>query len=92
MLIEWLAKLKDEPIIEEEIEPTTEESVRYIEWLMIWYCRKPSVLLANIIVERLESLRTQVEQGEVLDPEWSCQRLLQNWEYIAERARARVLR
>ena len=91
MLFGRLVKTVD-PEPEEETEQTLDETVRYIEWLMAWYCRKPSALLANIIVERLESLRSQVQQGEILDPEWSCQRLLQNWEYIAERARVRGLR
>ena len=73
-----------------EAETTIEEAVNYIEWLMTWYCRQPSLFLANIIVTRLESLRTRKQQGELVDPEWACHRLLRNWEYIAQRGRTRV--
>ena len=39
--------------------PGFEETMRYVEWLMRWYCRKPSLLIANIIVSRLEWLGSQ---------------------------------
>ncbi len=92
MLLKRIAAAIDEneTLLQTESESTVEETVNYIEWLMVWYCRRPSVILANIIVDRLESLRQRVQQGEVLAPEWSCQRLLQNWEYIAARGRARI--
>ncbi|MEM7564952.1 MAG: hypothetical protein AAF353_18205 [Pseudomonadota bacterium] len=73
-------------------DPALDETVRYIEWLMAWYCRRPSFVLANIIVEKLQFLRVRVQQGELLDPEWSCIRLVQNWEQIAERSRNRAMR
>jgi len=80
----------DAPFHDNETEPTIDKTLDYIEWLMIWYCRKPSVLLANIIVVRLQSLRIKVSQGENIDPDWTCQRLLQNWEYIAQRIRCQT--
>ena len=89
MLSSWLTK-NTEPEPGRETEPTLDDSVHYIEWLMAWYCRKPSVMLANVIVERLETLRSQVQQGDILDPQWSCMRLAQSWEHIAERNRTRL--
>lgn len=59
-----------------------EERIEYIEWLMRWYSRKPSVFIANVIVSNLESLRLLEQEGETLAPEWSCQRLISNREYI----------
>ena len=73
-----------------ENDPGIEEIINYIEWLMIWYCRKPSTFIANIIVSRLEELQDRNSNGELEDPEWCCDRLLRNWEYIAERRRSRV--
>ena len=67
-----------------------EEAVDFIEWLMIWYCKKPSAFLANLIVTNLESLKDRNANGEVVDSNWSCDRLLKNWEYIAERCRHRA--
>ena len=67
--------------------PTVEEVLQYLEWLMQWYCREPSMLLATIIVSRLEWLREHEPEFESPAPEWSCSRLIRNWEYLAERCR-----
>jgi len=73
--------------LELEAEPVIEETLQYIEWLMGWYCREPSMLLATIIVSRLEWLRAQTRDGEAAVSEWSCTRLIRNWEYLAARRR-----
>ena len=70
-------------------EATIEENIRYLEWLMSWYCQRPSLFIANVIVARLEALRMQEQNGETARDGWSCKRLVQNWQYIAERQRAR---
>ena len=69
--------------------PSLEEVLEYLEWLMRWYCREPSMLLATIIVSRLEWLREQERDGDGPAPEWSCSRLIRNWEYLAERCRGK---
>jgi len=68
-------------------EPSVEETLQYLEWLMQWYCREPSMLMATIIVSRLEWLRERQANGEIAIPEWSCSRLIRNWEYLAARCR-----
>lgn len=73
-------------------DPGIEESIQYIEWLMTWYCNKPSLLIANIIVSRLEALRQLERNGDRADPEWACQRLLRNWKYFASHQRPRFER
>lgn len=75
-----------------EIPPdiSPDELVKAIEWLMNWYCHKPSAFLANLIVTRLEYLKSIEQQGESPHPDWACQRLLKNWEYIAQRSERRV--
>ena len=35
-------------------EPSVEEILQYLEWLMRCYCREPSLLLVTIILSRLE--------------------------------------
>lgn len=74
----------------ETCEPGIEENIRYIEWIMAWYCKQPSLFLANVIVSRLEALRTQERNGELTDSDWACQRLVRNWQYIAERQRRKA--
>ena len=71
-------------------EQSIDEIVGYIEWLMSWYCRKPSMFLASIIVSRLESLQARERGGELVAAEWACHRLLRNWEYLVERNRVRL--
>ena len=68
-------------------EPPVDEILQYLEWLMRWYCHEPSMLLATIIVSRLEWLREQVQEHGSTPPEWSCSRLIRNWEYLARRCR-----
>ncbi|HKJ50549.1 MAG TPA: hypothetical protein VKB27_03555 [Gammaproteobacteria bacterium] len=70
-------------------EPSVEEILQYLEWLMRWYCREPSKLLATIIVSRLEWLHELQACGEIALPEWSCSRLIRNWKYLAEHRRRR---
>ena len=70
-----------------DAEPSIEEILEYLEWLMQWYCREPSMLLATIIVARLEWLRETFADAEGVVPEWSCSRLIRNWEYLAARGR-----
>ena len=77
-----------ERLDELEVEPSTEEVLEYLEWLMQWYCREPSMLLATIIVARLEWLRESFAEAEGVIPEWSCSRLIRNWEYLAARCRS----
>lgn len=72
-----------------DIEPSVEDVLQYLEWLMRWYCREPSMLLATIIVSRLEWLREREQVGEHPVPEWSCSRLIRNWEYLAARCRGK---
>jgi len=71
-------------------DPGIEESIHYIEWLISWYCNKPSLLIANIIVSRLEALNELAQNGDPADPEWACQRLLRNWKCIAAHQRQRL--
>lgn len=66
-----------------------EERIEYIEGLMRWYSSKPSTFMANVIVSNLETLRLLEQDGEILAPEWSCQRLIGHWEYILRQGRAR---
>jgi hypothetical protein len=70
-----------------ENEPSVEATLQYLEWLMQWYCREPSMLLATIIVSRLEWLCERQTDGEIAIHEWSCSRLIRNWEYLAARCR-----
>lgn len=84
-----LKSLQDEDP-REDSEPGIEENIRYVEWLMRWYCQKPSAFLANVIVARLEALSIQEQNGELTDSGWACQRLIRNWQYIADRQRARA--
>ena len=70
-----------------DVQPSVEEVLEYLEWLMQWYCREPSMLLATIIVARLEWLRETLVDSEGSIPEWSCSRLIRNWEYLAARCR-----
>jgi hypothetical protein len=69
--------------------PSVEDVLQYLEWLMRWYCREPSALLATIIVSRLEWLGEQEQACGRPAPEWSCSRLIRNWEYLAKRCRGR---
>ena len=75
---------------EAEDDRSFEDKIDYLEWLMIWYCKKPSAFLANVIVTNLETLKERNTDGELSNSEWSCNRLLKNWEYIAERCRHRA--
>ena len=61
-----------------------EQSLEYLEWLMLWYSKKPSLLIANIIVARLELLKAREETCEISNAGWSCSRLIKIWEYIAD--------
>ena len=72
---------------EQEDNRSFEETVDFIEWLMIWYCKKPSSYLANMIVSHLESLKQRNANGQLVNSDWNCDRLLKNWEYIAEHCR-----
>ncbi|MGD2173000.1 MAG: hypothetical protein PVI79_16305 [Gammaproteobacteria bacterium] len=77
-----------EDSIEDSVDdPSVEEVPHYLERLMTWYCREPSMLLATIIVSRLEWLREFEDRGEIALPEWSCTRLIRSRKYLAERCR-----
>ena len=89
MLVKRLMRAIENPPIHETAQPGIDETIDYIEWLMAWYCRKPSNFIANIIVSRLEDLRKRGDAGEAGVGEWSCDRLVRNWQYIAERHRSR---
>jgi hypothetical protein len=75
--------------IDFDAEPSVEEVLQYLEWLMRWYCREPSMLLATIIVSRLEWLREHEQECDSQAPEWSCSRLIRNWEYLARSRRGK---
>jgi hypothetical protein len=68
-------------------EPSVEKILLYLEWLMGWYCREPSMLLATMIAARLEWLQELQAGGEIALPEWSRSRLIRNWKYLAEHCR-----
>ena len=87
MIVKRLMRAIEEPPAQDLPQPGIDETIDYIEWLMIWYCRKPSAFLANIIVSRLEELREREADGELGAGHWACQRLIRNWAYIAERRR-----
>jgi len=87
MLPEFTAARLDNIGFDAGAEPSLGETLQYVEWLMQWYCREPSMLLATIIVSRLEWLRERQANGEISIREWSCARLIRNWEYLAARCR-----
>ena len=89
MLTNRIANALDAPAPADCDDPEVEEIVACLEWLMIWYCRNPSTGIARIIVTRLQQLREFTSTDTDAHTEWSCSRLLQNWEYIAARRRAR---
>ena len=87
MISKFSAARLDQIDFDADIEPTVEEVLQYLEWLMRWYCREPSMLLATIIVSRLEWLREYESECGSPVPDWSCTRLIRNWKYLAERCR-----
>lgn len=83
MLAKSLTREIENTMTRETDKPGIDETVEYIECLMIWYCKKPSRFLANLIVSSLEELRAGELDGETAAGLWACQRLIRNWEYIA---------
>ena len=77
-----LAAFELPPAID-DAESATRENIATIEWLMTRYCHRPSACLANDIVARLEWLRERAAEVDAEDPDWTCQRLLGHWHYIA---------
>lgn len=76
------ANLPEADIVRRD-ESTLEEIVEYIEWLMRYYCRQPSLVIARIIVFRLELLKSREEICEISNAGWSCDRLIKVWNYLA---------
>lgn len=87
MIANFSAAKLDNIDFDSDQEPSVDEILQYLEWLMRWYWREPSMLLATIIASRLEWLREQAQERESPAPEWSCSRLIRNWEYPARRCR-----
>ena len=69
---------------------SVDQIIDHTEWLMIWYCRKPSIFLANLIVSSLEMLISREDCAEPAKQEWASPRLLKHWAYIAENSHKRA--
>lgn len=71
------------PVIERD-EHEIEDLIRYVQHLMKWYGKKPSLYLANNIVGKLELIKERQGNCECGPRDWECERLIKKWSYLVQ--------
>lgn len=75
---------KNHPAAVNREEHEIEDLIRYVQHLMIWYSKKPSLYLANNIVAKLELIKQRKENSECGPRDWECERLIKKWLYLIQ--------